>query len=496
MKGQIMLLVVPPWMTEPVGYVVVILLGVEVMAPRAWIFTEDVWWRIALGNSTVGRQLRMEAKKDFHLSIMQRVIDGPTPHPLAVLQAIAARPFELMRLTRDLRAMKGDMIGEIFESAIRQLNAGWREGKAPEILYGYIKTIEDAADDPAIDEVTRLRGKCAISVVKYALGDLIGGNKIGAENYSKAWRLEPEGESELKWIASYGYFNSTLFLGDFRRAMKLMAKLWSGYYAPLDDSAKASLRERLSGHLILNPILAIPRHIILAAAFNEHPSFEPEYWPSAESYVRLTPKEQVCPIRWAEAWYEEAKRVCTTEPTSLSFSHAYAAFYFTLLLLEEGMPAAYLHEKINEAFEAIDDSAAIVARYTKYGFRGVYNLVCGDNEKALENLSQAATFSAISGNRFADAIFMCAHGVAAARLNRPSRYLEPDVNHYLAEANRLARKIKRPFYRKLFYGAQSAVCHLRGEKAKAHRYAEWSKHGEPGNRILKIFHGQDTHEDD
>ncbi|HEX3558844.1 MAG TPA: hypothetical protein VHU19_06555 [Pyrinomonadaceae bacterium] len=486
MKGQAVLFVIPPFVLGPVGYVVVILFGVELLAPRAWIVVEDVWWRAALGKSSVARVLKDDAQKDFKESIDQWVVDRSLPHPLAVLLTILFRPFELKRLTGELRGRKREMIEEIFDSAVRQLNAGWLDGKAPDILCGYIRTILDAADEPVIDEVTRLRGLSAVAIVKYALGDLIAGNELGAENFKEAHRLESGDKSELKWIASYGYFYSTLFLGDFKKAMRLMAGQWSRYFASLDDGEKEALKKRLSGCLILNPILAVPRHIILAAAFNEQPCFEPEFWPSCEVYDKLTPDERTCRLRWAEEWYAEAKRVCEGEPTSLSFSHAYFGFYLTLLLLEEGMSAGYLHEKIKEAFDAIDDTA-IVSQYVRHGFTGVYHLVCGEDEKALECLSQAATYSAISGNKFASLVFNCSHAVAAARLNRPSRYLEPDIAHYLSEAERLARTVKRPFYQKLFYGAKSAVCHLRGETARARRFATRSKHGEAGNRILKIF---------
>jgi hypothetical protein len=476
------------WMNSPFGYVLVSLLVVWLLAPSAWIVTEQGWWRLRLGNSTAGQLLRRTALSDFESSIKQKAIDSSLPHPVAVLLAIFARPFQLKRLTRDLRGLKRDICGEIFESAITQLNAAWRKGEPPQILKGYIKVIEDSAGDSAIDPVVRLRGMSAAAVVKYALGDLRESHELGARNWAEARRLESDEESELTWIASYGYFNSTLFLGDFKKAMNLMASQWSRYYAPLDASRKERLRERLSGHRTLNPILSIPSHLILAAAFNERPCFEPTYWPSQAAFDKLAPEERECKLRWSEVWYEEAKRLCPSDPISLSFSHAYAGFYFTLLLLESGMPEAYLHEKINQAFDAIDDSSPIVARYVKYGFRGIYNLVCGEDEKAFESLSRAATFSAISGNRFADCIFMCSHAVAAARLNRPGHHLMPHVSYYLTEAERLARKINRPFHKNLCYGARAAVSQLCGEKAKARRYAAWSKQGAAQNRILKIFY--------
>jgi hypothetical protein len=138
-------------------------------------------------------------------------------------------------------------------------------------------------------------------VVKYALGELKQGNQLGAQNWAEVQRLESDEESALKFNASYGYFNSTLFLSDFKKAMGLMADQLSKYYAPLGNEAKERLRGRLTGHLILNPTLAIPRHIILAAAFNERPIFEPKFWPSETVYNQLAPEERECKLRWIEA---------------------------------------------------------------------------------------------------------------------------------------------------------------------------------------------------
>lgn len=460
-----------------------------------WLVVKQSWWEPAPGNSTAGWLLKRDALNDFYLSIERRAADSSPG--LAVLPAIVARPFK--RLTDTLRRTKGNLVGEIYESAIEQLNAGWRKGKAPEILRGYIKSIRESVDDSAIDDIARLRGRSALALVTYALGNLSEGSRLGTENWAEARRLESDADSQLKWIASYGYFNSTLFLGEFKKAMSLMADQWSRYYAPLDDNARESLRESLSGHLILNPVLAVPRHIILAAAFNEQPLLETRYWPSAVVFDNLTAEERGCKIKWVEVWYEEARRICPSEPTSLDLSHAYAAFYLTLLLLESGMPETSLHDKINRAFDAIDDSAAaVVAQYVKHGFRGVYHLACGEDEKALDNLSQAARLSAISGNRFADSLFMCCHAVAAARLNWPGKCLEPVVDYYLSEASRLARELKQPFYRKLFYGAKAAICLLRGDRTAARRFDARSKEVGIGNRILKLFYkaGRDRRADE
>lgn len=59
--------------------------------------------------------------------------------------------------------------------------AGGRESP-PEILHGYIKTIRESADDSAIDDIARLRGRSALALVTYALGDLIEGSRLGTQN--------------------------------------------------------------------------------------------------------------------------------------------------------------------------------------------------------------------------------------------------------------------------------------------------------------------------
>ena len=471
----------------PIWYFIIILFGVELLVPRLWIVVEEAWWRLRLGNSTTSRLLRRYAMKDFQLSIKQREIDRSLPRPLAVLLAILARPFEMKRMTRELEGMKDEMIVKTFEATVKNLNAGWRQGKPPKILKDYIAIIEGSAEDKAIDPYIRHWGKCSVAVVKYALGDLEEGNRLGKKNWEEAKKLEKKTESVQKWLASYGYFNSTLFLGRFEEAMERMADQWAEHYAAKPDQKKALIAEVNKTSLILNPILAVPRHIILAAAFNETPIFAEKYWPSPEVYGALTERERTCKVKWVESWYAEAQDICQPEVTSLDFSHAYTGFYFTLLLLEEGRDPAYLHERIQGAFNAIKDPSPLVSRYAKYGFQGVYHLVCGQDQEALNNLTQASSLSAISGNRFADIIFMCCHAVAAARLNQKDKYLKSDIEYYLGEAKALARKINRPFYYKLWHGACAAVFRLEGFEARAQKEEESSRQGASGNRILGIF---------
>jgi len=471
-------------LVPPLVFLLFILFGVGWLLPRFWIVIEWIWWRLSLGGSTAGRLVRSYAIKDIQLLIHQKEIDDGATRPLAVVLALITRLIEFPRMKRDLNRMKAEKVDQMFESAIESLNEGWRSGTPPQILSEYMRIIDDTAYDKAINTKSRIRGLCAVANVKYLLGSLREGNALAKRNWENANRSEREDESEFKWMASYAYFNSTMFLGNFETAMNLMAEQWSKYYASLEDSLKESIRLQLANKLTLNPVISIPRHIILAAAFNEGPIFAEDYWPSKMVYKNLSSNERESEIKWVGSWYEEAKSICASEIISLDFSHAYTGFYFTLLLGEAQMQQAGLNERINEAFDSIEESSPIVSRYAKYGFYGVYHLVCGRDKKALDNLRRAAEYSSISGNKFADCLFMCCHAVAAARLNS---YLEPEVNYYLAEAEKLANTIGGNFYPELRAGAFSAVCELRGEKGKAQRYAVRSRQGRVGERILKIF---------
>jgi hypothetical protein len=478
---------IPSWIYSPLWYVFLILFACEIALPRIWLAIESLWWRAKLGNSLLAVELRRSALKQFQLLIDELVNDHGLPRPLAMPWAIVLRAKRLKRATVIYRRRKTEKSPEHFESMIDLLNRLWRQGSSPALLMAYVRAIEKMADEPPIDRELRLQGKSAVAIVKYALGKLIEGNRMGKENWKLAKKLESDFDSQLKWIASYSFFYSTLFLGRRKRAIDLMSQHWGRYYSALPDEEAGQLRALLSGKLILNPILALPRHFILAFALYSELEFLKEYWPSEAVFNNLSPEDQKSPVKWLESWYAVARSICEVEPISLNFSAAYSGFYLTLLLLDKNMPVAYLHQKINEAFDSIDDSSAIVSRYVKYGFSGLYHLVCGENEKAFDNLSGAASFSDISGNRFADVLFRCAHAVAAVRLNRSNRVLDPQVDFHMKHARKMADDIQSDFYTVLCDAAESAICLQRGQKARAQRYAESSWQGRTNTRILRIF---------
>ncbi len=63
----------------------------------------------------------------------------------------------------------------------------------------------------------------------------------------------------------------------------------------------------LTGKLILNPILAIPRHLILAFALGEINHFERQDWPNETIVSRLRPEDGNLKLVWLESWYEVAR---------------------------------------------------------------------------------------------------------------------------------------------------------------------------------------------
>jgi hypothetical protein len=473
-------------------FIVVAQLFIGHILPRTWMHFEWLWLRLSLGRSQASRWVMGYAMKDFELSVRQREIDYGAPRTLAVLFAIGTRVKELaLGMTGELKTMRDAFTPGMFESAINSLNHGWQTGAPPKILRTYMAMIEASQDDREIPKVDRLRGMCSVALVKYALGDIRRGLLMGKRNWDAVKTLEPELQPETRWLASYAYFNSTLFFGEFGKAMNLMAGQWNEHYARSSPSQKQEMIKGLRARITLNPILTIPRHIILAAAFNDEPNFDAMYWPGGTVPADLSTDKIEKEMTWVKSWYDEARDICADELISLNFSRAYMGFYLTLLLPEatprqEGV----LRERITQAFSSIDDSSPVVSRYVKYGFRGVYHLVSGGDEEALRDLRIADNSSEISGNRFAECIFMCCHAVAAARLARKKadEYLEPEINHYLKQARKLSKKIGGSFYPALWSGAFATVCQLRGQTGKVERYEHRSEQVQKGGkRILRIF---------
>ena len=478
---------IPSWVYSPIWYLLLIPLACEVMLPRAWAAIEARWWKSKLGNSSLARDLRREAVGEFQLLVEELVKDHGIPHTLAVPWAIVLRFKNRKQNTIKFQTRRAERSPECFESMIDELNRLWRDASHPDVLMAYVRGIENMADDPCIDRDLRLQGKSAVAVVKYALGQLRAGNKLGADNFKVANELESDLESKLKWFASYGFFYSTLFLGQHKKAIKLMSDQWGTHYSSLSPEEAVRLRNLLKGKLILNPILALPRHFILAFALNNEVPFLKQYWPSEEVFNSLSPEDQKSPIKWVESWYSVARIICQDEPISMDFSTTYSAFFLTLLLLDQDLPASYLHRRINEAFDTINDSSPIVSRYARFGFNGIYHLVCGENEKAFESLSSAAVFSEISGNRFAEVLFRCAHAVAGSRLNRTNRVLDPQVDYHMKRARTQADEIQSDFYTVLCDAAESAISLQRGHTIRAQRLAQSSRMAGANTRIFRIF---------
>lgn len=480
----------PPQLLErlipPLVFLLLIWFGLGWLLPRLWSGLEWLGWLALLRRSREARSLREYAIRDFRMLLLKKEHGEGAARPLAVVLAILARVAELPKLQKELRRALREREAYMFKAAIENLNRGWQSGMPATILLDYVDIIEDRASEiPQSRE--RLQGLCAAANVRYLLGHLVEGNAAARKNWQFARKQEPETECVLKWMASYAFFNSTLFLGQFEDALKMMSSHWQKYYAKLEAENQRRLRAELSGLLTLNPILSIPRHMILAAAFNGNPLYEVDFWPSEEIYEKLQPRERGSEVRWLECWYDEAQRLCEDERISRDFSHCYAGFYYTLLI-GEGEPTANLEiyaARAEEAFSRVVESSPIVSRYAKWGFYGLHHLVRGHYVDALDSLRQAAELSGVSGNRFLDCLFSCGHAVAAVHVQQ---HLGPEVDYYLEQARSMAGKIGRCFYFDLCEAATAEVYSARGETEEANRRIARSQIGRAGGRILGVFH--------
>jgi hypothetical protein len=481
------------WLVPPLIFLAFVLFGLGWFLPKAWAGIEWLWWNAVLGRSRTGKSIRTLAVRDFRLLIREKEVDDGAARPLAVLLAIGSRMGGMFRLTRDLKRLAKEKEDVSFETSIQNLNEGWRSGMPPPILAEYMQDIQGSVGG-INRHFDKLRGQCAVANVTYLLGNLTKGNELAKENWRYAESHESKTDYELKWMASYALFNSTLFLGDFQKAMKLMADFWLKHFANLKEVEKDNVIGKYENCLTVNPVLSVPRHMILAAAFAGEPKYDPEFWPSPDYFNRLTSSEERNDERiWLTSWYETAKSMCQSQDDviSLDFSHAYAGFHLTLMYNDPGRlghgAKDDLSRRAREAFESITDSSPIVSRYAKWGFFGIYHLVTGDPEEALKSLRRAAEYSAISGNKFADCIFTCCHAVAAQRADR---HLKPEVDYYLAEANRLAKRLGRAFYWDLCQAASAEVSSLREKPAQADRLDARSRIGRASKRILGIFRSE------
>jgi len=486
-------------------FIVVGLFGVGYLLPRFWIHLERLIWKMRLGAPSASGWVLNYAVKDYQLEVKEIVEDESAPPMFAVLLGIWRRFRQMPRLYRHLRRLRDGDAGTMFKQALENLDDGWRTGTPAKLLERHMTIVKELAlsprlDTSVIDEKEKHRGLCSVALVTYALGDLDEGFDLGKKNWKRAQSLNPSDQLEGKWLASYAFHNAKMFRGDFGTSMIEMIELWRTYADLLPDE-KVALINRLSTRgITLHPVLTKPRHIILAGAFNDGPNLKgpfdeihrPEHpWPNLASYkkhYRAAHTDLRNEIAWVDAWYEEAQTICVADPISLNFSHAYTGFYFTLLLGEpmlsvEGLEKE-LDSKINHAFNSIECQTLVVSEYVKYGFEGVYDLVCQRNEAALTKLRKASVSSEISGNKFAECIFMCAHALAAARLG-PAE--EEEIKFYLKKADKLAYKIGGNFYPALSDAAYAAVSTLQGKHGRSRKLAHRCRQGKKGRRILRIF---------
>lgn len=437
------------------------------LLPRIWIELERLWWRFSLGASPAADEVIVYALKEFRLLIseqeQQETGEGRT-RPVAVLLAIAKRLHELSKpkgVSYELRRLKDEKERWMLRDAIKNLNEGW-PNMPRSVLEDYMKLIKKSSSRN-MDDRESLSRRSIIANVELFLGRFKTAHQHGSSNWTWAsanggrdGKATLEGELMI-WMSSYAYFNSTTFLGQFKTAMDRMTDHWQKHYVTPHD--KKDLVRALSTAIMVNPIISIPRHIILAAAlygsYDEDSRIyldDPKYWPKNTLPQNWHTYRDQKELKWVESWYEEAKEMCRNYGLSidfrqsLDFTHAYVGFYYTLLYAKYAQEkqselATEAKKKAEGAFEAINQRS-IVSRYVKAGFLGIYSLVTNEAPpgEALKHFQEAASYSQISIARYLDCLFLCCAAVAAQRdsaAQRP-RYRKPEVDYYLKTAEEAA----------------------------------------------------------
>lgn len=260
---------------------------------------------------------------------------------------------------------------QFFEEAIKSLNEGWRSGLPSDVLNGYMEVIENSSRRMGRRE--SLPGLCAVANVKYLSGDLIGAKRRARNNRRKLrilsiWRKvknlsKDEDDILLEWMASYARLNTECFVkGKFGRAMRRMRNQYK------EETERDLVSGRLSDRsafdplllgtpedvLTLDPVLSIPRNLILAAALHASRPREIDgprefiRWCYGKATAWLPGKARQQPgenggrleseMRFIKERYDEVleSERANGDPVAHELSHAYAVLAFILLHLRSG----------------------------------------------------------------------------------------------------------------------------------------------------------------
>lgn len=370
----------------------------------------------------------------------------------AYVPATVIRAFSFDRLMRRLRNLEAHKAQELFQESLREIRRLWMEGVDEPEVRRHAEVVQRLS--PLI-EPDRLLGRALAANVTYLLGDLEKGRRLADQTMRDAKRYEGDRLPVLQWFASYAHANSRLFLGQFELAATILGRLWQSQYMSLSETDRKRLQNALRDRSTVNPLAAVPRHLILASAFAGKSLRRFETQPEPDELITDD-------LQWANQWYELGVKLSKDGETqtdarniSLHFTHGYMALY-RLVMSED--PEACLN-----AIPAKDDPPR-VSQYVRHVVEGLKQLKDGEYEDARGQFKRAKEKA--EGNRFLDGIRIPAHAISVARLGK-----HDEARSLLADGRKYAAPTRSPFYDSLLDAA--AVVVYRGHhRGKAHYFQE------------------------
>ena len=427
----------PSWMADLRWH---ILVGVVLGATSFFGLLERFLIRRRFRERATRKQLVELADRDRKRCLRASLRDAVVlAKPVVLVVAVLSRLWSMNVLFRRLENLELYLIQDLHRKTRVDLRDWWRRGEQLDLRES-VETIMSLT--PPI-ETDRLLGRVLAANVLYLFGDLERGRSIADETMRDALLHDGAGLPTYQWLASYAYANSRLFLGHFEVAATFLGQLWRSKYAYLTQAQQKQLSSSLAGRSTLNPLAAVPRHIILASAFAGRAIRKDETEPRIGRKISSDD-------HWVTTWYRlGVKYSMITEKEdperyiSLHFTHGYMALY--RLIVQGQDPSGVL--------EKIPDDAAQVSQYVKLVVSGLWKLREHDGTPengAYRDFKEADILAA--GNQFLHGIMLPAYAVSATALGHHSV-----ASMLLATGREYAAPKESAFYDSLLDAAEATI---------------------------------------
>ena len=434
-------------------------------------YLERVRIRRRFGSGRVGEKLTVRADADRRRLVTASARPGSLFEEWVKLKIYGERLISFQRLSMGLRNIEPQIIQEVHADMRREVIDLWRIGANPDELKKEVAHLRDLS--PLADR-ERLLGLIISANVLYLLGELKQGKELADETMRKARDYDQGKLPVMQWFASYACANSRLFLGQFEQAATMLGGMWQNHYLSLNEDEKKDLKAALRGESTLNPLVAVPRHMILASAFagkalnNRETQLNPakaELLEDDEGITQWYEKAQVLAEeeekkvkeKIKEGKVERGEEEKRDAEISMYFSHAYMALY---CLIVEPI------QEPNVVLGRIPFEPGPVAGYTKHTVRGI--LLLKERRWRDANRAFRAAKLAGGGNGFLDGVLLPAWAISLAR---EERFVES--GEMLEKGRGFAAKAQSAFYDALLDAAEAIFAKGESGESDQYVYLKW-----------------------